>query len=105
MAITFNWAREMMGGKWQVNVTDNDGQTHLLKFNAGAQPTAQQVRNVVLAVEGHRAERDVLELAERQRLQLLRSRVIDFRQGNLTAPEQRALLVDVIEELQTQLRA
>ena len=102
MAITINWARQMVGGKWQVNATGNDGETRLLKFHT--QPTAPEVRQVVRDIEDREDAQRVLDAADRARLQQLKSRVVDFRRGQLSNAEERALLMDLVGELRQELR-
>lgn len=102
MAITINWARQMIGGKWQVNATGNDGETRLVKF--ATQPTAPEVRQVVREIEDREDAQRVLDAAERARLQALRDRVKDYRAGTLSNAQERALFNDLLGELRQELK-
>jgi hypothetical protein len=103
MAITINWTRQMMGGKWQVNVTGNDGETRLLKFPTD--PTNAAVRQVVRDIEDANDAQRAADLAEKARLQALRARVKDFKDGLLTNAETKDLLTDLFQDLRAELKA
>jgi polyhydroxyalkanoate synthesis regulator phasin len=102
MAIAINWTRQIMGGKWQVNVTGNDGETRLLKFPTD--PTNQQVRAVVREIEDREDAERAAQAAERARLQALRSRVKDFKDGLLTNAQAKDLLNDLFDDLKAELK-
>lgn len=103
MAITINWARQMQGGKWQVNVTGNDGETRLLKFPT--EPRDAQVRQTVRDIEDREDLERQAQQAERERLQALRDRVKDFKRGALSNAEERALLNELLDELRPEVKA
>jgi hypothetical protein len=102
MAITINWTRQMMGGKWQVNVTGNDGETRLLKFPTD--PTNPEVRAVVREIEDRQDAERAAQQAENARLQALKLRVQDFRANLLTNAETKDLLNDLFSDLRAELK-
>jgi hypothetical protein len=102
MAITINFVRQMMGSKWQVNVTGNDDETRLLKFQT--QPTNQEIRQVVRDIEDRNAADAAAAQVEKARLQALRARVKDFRDGLLTNQQTKDLLNDLFADLKAELK-
>jgi hypothetical protein len=105
MPITINTVERIVSGHWRVNVTDNDGETHLIKLPRSEQPPRPaDVREVVRALEDRRTERRRLAAEERARLLVLTQRVRDFRRGALSNAETRALLGDLLGDLRDELR-